>query len=247
MLRKIPARHGLSIIEVLMAMLIATIGVFGVMVMIPFAVDQSQKGIDSDLANVLGRNAIEKLQIHGVFRSMTIRNGNGDEVDEVLGAIVFPSLEDFDLCETVEVDGVGTSIGYYSLESLGLSTEDEEDPRSQIGMVHLDPGGVSYSINPSTAFVVDWDQEVAQIVIPSVTLRNGDTEKPTNDLRSRFSSVEARTFCATEDDLVFGELRFDFESGYAKTTDLAPPQAFYDVAGDRPIKRQAEKAEFHGR
>ena len=52
-------RLGVSIIEVLISMAVATIGVFGVMALIPFAVNQSQKGLDNDLANAFGRNAIE--------------------------------------------------------------------------------------------------------------------------------------------------------------------------------------------
>ena len=44
-------REGVTIIEVLTSMAVATIGVFGVMVMIPFAVKQSQSGLDADAAN----------------------------------------------------------------------------------------------------------------------------------------------------------------------------------------------------
>lgn len=219
-------------------MLIATIGVFGVMVMIPFAVDQSQKGIDSDLANVLGRNAVEKLQIHGVFRSMTINDDAGNPIDEVLGTVVFPSADNVDHCDTVKSEGGEESIAYYSLQSVGLPAD--IDSRSHAGLVHLDPIGVSHAPDPVTSFIVDRDQTEPQIVIPSVTLRNGDTLQPTRDLRSRFSSVEARTYCSTDDDLMFGEYRFDSESGYVKTSDLAPPQAIYDFAGGRPIKRQSE-------
>ena len=47
-LSRIRNRDGISIIEVLTSMAVATIGVFGVMVMIPFAIRQSQLGLDND-------------------------------------------------------------------------------------------------------------------------------------------------------------------------------------------------------
>ena len=58
-------RAGISIIEVLTSLVVAAIGVSGVLVLIPFAVKQSQLGIDNDLADVVGVNAIEDLQIRG--------------------------------------------------------------------------------------------------------------------------------------------------------------------------------------
>lgn len=58
-------RKGISIIEVLTSLAVATIGVFGVLVLIPFAVRQAQLGLDQDTADLVGRNAIEDLQTYG--------------------------------------------------------------------------------------------------------------------------------------------------------------------------------------
>jgi len=58
-------RDGISIIEVLTSLAVATIGVFGVLVLIPFAVKQAQIGLDQDAADLVGRNAIEDLQTYG--------------------------------------------------------------------------------------------------------------------------------------------------------------------------------------
>ena len=60
-------RDGVTIIEVLTSMAVATIGVFGVMVIIPFGVKQSQSALDADAANALGRNAVEEMQIRGLL------------------------------------------------------------------------------------------------------------------------------------------------------------------------------------
>lgn len=58
-------RSGVTVIEVLTSMLVAAIGVFGVMVLIPFSVQQAQLGLDSDAGGVVAENAYEDLQIYG--------------------------------------------------------------------------------------------------------------------------------------------------------------------------------------
>jgi Tfp pilus assembly protein PilV len=58
-------RRGLSIIEVLTSMVVAMIGVFGVMALIPFAVKQAKVGMDSDAAVQLARNAYSDFEIRG--------------------------------------------------------------------------------------------------------------------------------------------------------------------------------------
>ncbi len=63
-------RSGFSIIEVLTSIVVAMIGVFGVMVLIPFAVKQAQTGLDSDAATIVARNAYAKFEISG-YRNTT--------------------------------------------------------------------------------------------------------------------------------------------------------------------------------
>jgi hypothetical protein len=58
-------RHGVSIIEVLTSIVIAMIGVVGVMVLIPFAVRQAQTGLDLDDGFSLGQNAAERFEAAG--------------------------------------------------------------------------------------------------------------------------------------------------------------------------------------
>ena len=59
-------RQGITVIEVLTAMLVALIGVFGVLVLIPFSVQQAQLGLDQDAAGVMAENAIEDIKIMGL-------------------------------------------------------------------------------------------------------------------------------------------------------------------------------------
>jgi len=236
---KIPTdRYGVSIIEVLISMAVATIGVFGVMALIPFAINQSQKGVDSDLANAFGRNAIENLQIRGVFGASSITDSAGVHSSEIFDSIVFPSTFVNDECETAFL-GTEKVVGNYSVESLGLAFPG--DQRNGFGLVHLDPVGVAYRDGPITSFTVDTELRKPQIVIPSVTLRNAEYRGSIRGLKSRYSFAEAMSLCSTGDDLVVGSQRFDPATGNVKTLDVAQPQQYHDMAGTRRVKRQAAR------
>ena len=58
-------RRGLSVIEVLTSIIVALIGVFGVLVMIPFSVKQTQSGLDQDAATSMARNALSSFEAAG--------------------------------------------------------------------------------------------------------------------------------------------------------------------------------------
>ena len=58
-------RSGLSIIEVLTSIVVAMIGVFGVLAMIPFSVKQAQSGLDRDAVTMIARNALAKFEAEG--------------------------------------------------------------------------------------------------------------------------------------------------------------------------------------
>ena len=95
-------RDGISIIEVLTSMAVATIGVFGIMVMIPFAVRQSQLGLNNDAANAIGRNAIEDLQINGF---LTVDNTNN------LARMALPNLPANTSPAIIHFDPIGVAAG----------------------------------------------------------------------------------------------------------------------------------------
>jgi hypothetical protein len=58
-------RNGLTVIEVLTAIIVALIGVAGVMVMIPFAVEQAKIGFDQETSYRLGANLANEFEIKG--------------------------------------------------------------------------------------------------------------------------------------------------------------------------------------
>ena len=73
------ARSGLSIAEVLTSVVVAMIGVFGVLALIPFAVKQASLGLDSDAAVTTARNAISQMEITGmqIPQNWVLLNGSG--------------------------------------------------------------------------------------------------------------------------------------------------------------------------
>ncbi len=98
-------RSGISVVEVLSAIVVAMIGVFGVMILIPFAVQQAQGGLDRDEGATVGRNAFEQFEIEGFrfvgYDSATGSNhttrlrglaGNNVTVDAPTGVMVVDPL-----------------------------------------------------------------------------------------------------------------------------------------------------------
>jgi type II secretory pathway pseudopilin PulG len=59
-------RNGISLIEVMVAMMVALIGVFGVLILIPFAVRQVEIGMNLEAAQTLARNAISDFDAQGL-------------------------------------------------------------------------------------------------------------------------------------------------------------------------------------
>jgi hypothetical protein len=80
-------RSGFSVVEVLTSIIVAAIGVAGVMVMIPFGVGQAEQGLDQQIASNLARNAAEELEIRSFgdpITWQTLPAGTGTGRDYVL-------------------------------------------------------------------------------------------------------------------------------------------------------------------
>ena len=77
-------RRGFSIIEVLTSIVVAMIGVFGVMVLIPFAVRQTQTGLNLDDSYNLGQNVADEFHMLG-YTNPESWAGDDQDVDELLG------------------------------------------------------------------------------------------------------------------------------------------------------------------
>ena len=225
------ARDGISIIEVLTAMAVATIGVFGVMVLIPFAVKQSQSGLDNDSANVLGRNVIEELETNGAF---AVNGGPpAAQFSRRLG-ILFPQVNFANGTPTATGGDVFSPL-YPSLCGAQIG------PTSYPGIVHLDPIGFS-SVNlnsggitiPTATFYNLPDPPENQIPIATFFNPPPLTTENQSPILTPIAADEAARLCRYRDNLIS---EIDNES----IDDVAPPQPIFDRDGGingPPVKRQ---------
>ena len=62
-------RHGISLFEVLISMLVAAIGIFGVILLIPFAWETAERGMDRENAINAAKNQFSDFQAYGYHRS----------------------------------------------------------------------------------------------------------------------------------------------------------------------------------
>ena len=102
-------RRGITIIEVLTSIVVAMIGVFGVMILIPFATRQAERGLDRDVSTTVGRSAFNQMQIEGYYRveGTTSRWANGP-ASTVPPA---PAVVALDPLFVTESDGTGANFG----------------------------------------------------------------------------------------------------------------------------------------
>lgn len=233
-------RDGISIIEVLTSMAVATIGVFGIMVMIPFAVKQSQIGLDSDAANAVGRNVIEEFQIHGFFE--VLDNGNfsrllvnGLEDTTFMGPrFVQPMASD-------DFDTTDRAPGFFHFDPLGFAAGFEADTTAlkdvfAHSFVLPDPGGVaandisvfSATTNRIGGIDINNDGVFAAPDLPG-QLYGSFSLDPLNILKPLTTS-EARLLCLSKDELFFETEQED---------DIAPAQPLFDLDGTNQVKRQS--------
>ena len=149
--------RGVTVIEVLTSMLVALIGVFGVLILIPFSVQQAQIGLDQDAAGVVADNAFEDLQIYGLTEvandgSLNLRgaavgllaNGN---IELPIFSAPLPPLPPLPsslpvLNMTVAEGGVSVPLGCYSPLSV-----------LRPSLIHLDPIAFSNVGFPTPAIV----------------------------------------------------------------------------------------------
>jgi hypothetical protein len=210
-------------------MAVATIGVFGVMVMIPFAVKQSQTGLDNDAANTLGRNVIEELKVGGTMRA-TRSIFAGVQVDEVLPGMVFEPV-------------AGGGLVNYNLDRIG-ETIATTPPFNFPGVIHFDP--IGYTADPDgpapagpltglTEFTIDPGGDNIRIFSANGTQListdlDGDGMVDAGE-RLPLSIREASRMCRSPDEMFYAEDDDDVD-------DTAPPQPIFNFDGGNEVKRQ---------
>ena len=233
-------RDGISIIEVLTSMAVATIGVFGIMVMIPFAVKQSQLGLDSDAANSIGRNAVEEMQINGLFQVLD----NGDFSRLLVNALADTTYAAPRFVQPIDTEDFGTedrAPGLFHFDPIGFAAGFAADttPSKDVfahSLVLPDPGGTvandipifSATANRLDPIDINNDGTFALPDLPGQFYPYLVDPLMMNTLKP-LGTAEARHLCRSSDELFFASDQED---------DIAPAQQLFDLDGANQVKRQ---------
>ena len=116
-------RQGLSVIEVLTSIVVALIGVFGVLAMIPFSVKQTQSGLDQDAATSMARNALSNFEaagyksVAGGFNQLSWVGDDGSGNPVPIFATTATPLVCIDPLGVVEQGGFGNFPGTFPFNS----------------------------------------------------------------------------------------------------------------------------------
>ena len=211
---RLGARSGLSIIEVLTSVVVAMIGVFGVLALIPFAVKQASLGLDSDAAVTTARNAISQMEIIGmqIPQNWAWINPNNNQI------------------ETYDPNG-GDPPRIFSLDPLGIAE------RARINL-NPDLPTATDSVDASLPFqIIDLTEDgyPPDLVIPAANFIRpilGATFDPTVD---QFDLELARRMCRSANDLVFAEPDLSDADGAT-----SGPIQLFDIDGTMNQRRQSQ-------
>ena len=215
------ARSGLSIIEVLTSVVVAMIGVFGVLALIPFAVKQASLGLDSDAAVTTARNAISQMEITGmqIPQNWALLNVASGQI------------------ETYDPNGVGDDApGVFSLDPLGILELARIEGTTTLPN-ETDFGNASFPFqiyDPAGTYPGDLVIPAANFVRPIIT-------PPFDPTVHQFDLELARRMCRSTNDLVFGEPDLsddtDLDGDGIPDSSVSGPIQFFDQDGG-PQRRQ---------
>ena len=237
-------REGISIIEVLTSMAVATIGVFGVMVMIPFAVKQSQTGLDNDAANAVGRNAHEELQTGGFLAvdpfdnlARMLLRVPGTPGDNGVDATNLPDPPNR-VFESCNINFPGEAV----LDGGGALRYNRPGP------IHFDPIGVTGDLTelniPLIASASGAVPAPGIRIYSATASRTGFADLNTNgvfdpgtDLPAGgpVTAIEADRICRSTDELFHADDSDDSNS----ELNVAPPQPLFNFDGTNQVNRQS--------
>ena len=222
-------RSGLSIIEVLTSIVVALIGVFGVMSLIPFSVKQSQSGLDRDAATMIAKNALAKFEAEG-FKFTTDNRTTG--IKELNWAFAAPRAD-------YHGPTPPTTVPAYSFVT----------PRPFAPLLHrmvcIDPLGITeqgafstFPFNVNGALdgsgTAPTTVPTDLLTIPSVTLLRPGRTATGGPIP--FTAAEARRMFRITDDLVFGD---PVVSALSPDEELNGPAQVYNTGASGTLDRQS--------
>ena len=207
-------RHGISLFEVLISILVAAIGVFGVILLIPFAWETAERGMDRENAINAAKNQFSDFQAYGYHRT---ENWFDDVVEDQ--KVTGSSVDNANQLQPAAAD----------LENLS----DAQNPFVQPGSNIV--GGWPYVIDPLQAVQQTANGQPYER-FPRATNFSSTGKMPRlNRVNLRdvngfaFTEELARRMNWQDDDLVFK----------APETELGPPrQAYFTLDTIGGVKRQ---------
>ncbi len=209
-------RAGITVIEVLTSIIVALIGVAGVLVMIPFAVGQAEIGFDQEASYRHGANLAEEFDIKG------FSNSNRWSLD--VGTVGLRTSRNY----VIDPIGVAQRVentqtyGYFPFVSPALET------------------AVATAAN--NAFAPPFASADKTILIERTNLF-GSTALPVVPMTT---GLARHHFSWKNDlQTAEPELTAAVAAGYA-STDLAPPQQVFDVNGTNTAVKRQSRGEMSG-
>jgi hypothetical protein len=208
------SRRGISILEVLFSIGIATIGLFGVLVLIPFAVHQANIGLNIERSTTTGRNAMAEFEIRGYHnpaRWHFIDSSGNNLFDGRASYVIDPSLVATVLAESASVPTPYDT--FPNVEDFTMLPDDLFPP-----LAGVDPmtGNTVYTNVP---------------YLPRISLYQTTVDPMASN---HLSKAQAKQLVTNMDDIVFK----------IKTTDVTPENELLPATGEYfeidgiPAKRQ---------
>lgn len=220
--RKLNLLHsGLTIIEVMTSIVVAMIGVMGVMILVPFAVRQAQTGLDIEAAAVVARNAYSLLEIGGYRNHENWLVYHPDTP--------FPGITPIRKFDPLNPSALGLPV---APDALAPAVQGPYFPQP----FSIDPLGVTENGDyVDTSFPFNLDQP-SLLLYPNIyKLPAANLNLPIDGIVG-FSKADARRMFQARDDLVFGEAQNSLGQTDAQLN--GPSQAF-DQASGIDVRRQA--------
>ncbi len=215
---RVANREGISIIEVLTAIVVAMIGVFGVMVLIPFAIKQAQTGLDMDAATAVARNGIAQMEIAGYRNTANWSIAESTAFPFVAPADpALPKIYSIDPLAVTENRFPGTLLGNYSITDVPVP-----------GVPGTDFPYHSYSAGGASTYPGLYRIEPASLITPPIV--------PATPNGLAMTLANARRMCRGGDDLEFGEA---IESAVGLSDEkLNGPMQRFDTSAGANLRRQ---------
>ena len=226
------SRSGVTLIEVLTSIIVAVIGVAGVLILIPFGIRQAEIGLSLDDSTTMAENVLARFEIEGYGRVSSFRGAPCMPwIDAFAGGAQYLIPRDANLASCYWIDPISPA-NFNQANINGLF-----NPVGAVDVNVFQTGDANSGLaDPSTGLMdrVDYQPRFVQLanLIDPIDFTN--TPETANAIGAAF----ARRMMVTTDDLQFAFER-DPNNPDIEIDELEPPRPFFDRAGDTLLRRQS--------